>query len=121
MTLFPVLLLSISMSHIPNTMLMPYWYRAAIVARFALAGELLFRAVVIEHGEMVLPRGGKWLAAALSLAAFIAANWFSWNPVESLTAFYAGIMLTLLYLWRRNLWVNAIAGAIGLGAGYLLN
>jgi hypothetical protein len=121
MTLFPVLLLSISMSHIPNTMLMPYWYRLAMVARMAVTGELLFRALAVEHGVMVLPRGGKWLAAALSLAAFIAANWTSWSPVEAIATFFGGIVLTALYLWRRNLAVNVIASAIGLGSGYLAN
>lgn len=117
--LFPVLLLSISVSHVPNIFLMPYWYRVAMVVRFAVAGELLFRAFAIERGDALLPVWGKWLAAALSLAAFAAANWFSWSPVESIATFFAGIVLTLLYLWRRNLAVNAIASAIGLGAGYL--
>lgn len=121
MTLFPVLLLSISISHIPNTMLMPYWYRAAMVLRFAVAGESLFRAFAIEHAAALLPKGGKWLAAALSLAAFIAANWSSWSPVESIATFFGGIVLTALYLWRRNLAVNVTASFIGLGAGYLSN
>ena len=121
LTLFPVLILSISLSHIPNTMLMPAWYRAAMVARMAVAGELLFRAIAIEHGEALMPRGGKWIAAALSLAAFIAANWTSWSPVEAIATFLAGIVLTALYLWRRSLAVNALASAIGFGAGYLLS
>lgn len=121
MALFPILLLSISISHIPDTMFMPYWYRAAMVVRVAVAGELLFRAFVIEHGETLLPGWGKWLAATLSLAAFVAADWSSWSPVESIATFFAGLVLTLLYLWRRNLAVNAIAAFIGLGAGYLLS
>lgn len=119
--LFPVLLLSISMSHTPNTMLMPYWYRLAMVTRTAVAGELLFRVYAIERGDEFRPDTGRWIAAAASFAVFAAANWSGWGPVESIATIYGGIVLTLLYLWRRSLVVNAIASAIGLGAGYLVN
>jgi len=118
MTLFPVLLLSISMSHIPNIVEMPYWYRLVMVLRIALVGELLFRAYAVERMEELGLSG--WIAGAISLAAFIAANWSGWNPVESITMVFSGAALTGLYMWRRNLYVNMIARFAALGAGYLL-
>jgi hypothetical protein len=120
MVLFPVLLLSISMSHIPNTILMPYWYRLVMVLRIAVAGEILFRAYAIERGEELFPGIGKWLAAALSLAVYVAADWSSWSPVESIASAFGGLVLTALYLWRRSIWANVVASGVAGAAGWLM-
>ena len=117
--LFPVLLLSISISHTPNTLSMPLWYRFIMVTRLAFADEFLFRSYAIERlDELGL---GKWIAGAISLAVYIAAHWSSWNPVESIVMAFSGLFLTALYLWRRNVWVNMIARWMAEGAGYLLH
>ncbi|HEX4861555.1 MAG TPA: CPBP family glutamic-type intramembrane protease [Rhizomicrobium sp.] len=120
LTLFPVLLLSISLSHVPNILEMPSWYRLLMVMRIAVAGELLFRAYPIERGEAFAPGSGKWIAAAASFAVFAAASWSGWNPVEGIATIFAGAMFTGLYLWRHSLAVNALASFIALSAGYLL-
>lgn len=120
LSLFAVVILSISMSHVPNILQMPLWYRAIMVVRIAVAGELLFRAVPIERAAE-LGRGGKWIGAGVSLAAFIAVNWSGWDPVSSIVAAFAGVILTVLYAIRRNAGVNMLARAIALGFGYLLH
>lgn len=118
--LFPLLLLSISMSHVSNLLHMPWWYRAIMVLRMAVAGELLFRSTPIERAAALGP-AGKWIGAGLSLAAFVAATWSGWEPVESVAAVFTGLVATALYLWRRNAGVNMLARAIALGAGYLVH
>lgn len=119
LALFPVLILSISLSHVPNTLTMPLWYRALLTIRIAVAGEFLFRAYPIER--LTELRLNRWLASAISLAIYIFANWLGWNPVESIATALGGLVLTLLYLWRRSLWVNAIAQGIAVGFGLLLH
>ncbi|MBV9992518.1 MAG: hypothetical protein JOZ72_14665 [Alphaproteobacteria bacterium] len=123
LALFAVLILSISMSHVPNLMQMPRWYRAIMVVRLAVAGEILFRAAPIERAADALGGGGsgKWIGAGLSLAGFVAVTWSGWNPVESIATGFAGAIVTGLYLWRRNAGVNMLARAVALGAGYLLH
>lgn len=112
LSLFPVLLLSLSLSHVDNVMQMPWWYRALFVARVAVTQELMFRAYAIE-------RLGRWTGAAISLALAIAATWSGWAPVESLATATGAAALTALYLWRRNLGVNMVAHALAAGLGYL--
>ncbi len=118
--LFPVLILSISMSHVSNILQMPWWYRAIMVLRIAVAGELLFRAYPIERAGDLGP-GGRWIGAGLSLIGFIAVTWSGWNPVESIAGAFTAVVLTALYLWRRNAGVNMIVRAVALGAGYLVH
>jgi membrane protease YdiL (CAAX protease family) len=119
LALFPVLLLSISLSHVPNTLQMTLWYRALLVVRIAIAGEFLFRAYAIQRmTELGL---NKWIAGLISLAVYALANWSGWAPVESIAAAGSGLALTLLYLWRRNLWVNAVAQGAAVGFGLLLH
>jgi membrane protease YdiL (CAAX protease family) len=119
LSLFPILILSISLSHTPNTLQMPLWYRFILVTRLAFADEFLFRGYAIERlNELGL---GKWIAGAISLALYIAVHWSSWNPVESIAMCFTGTALTGLYLWRRNVWVNMIARWMAEGAGYLLH
>jgi membrane protease YdiL (CAAX protease family) len=114
LTLFPVLLLSLSMSHVSNIVGLPWWYRALFVARVAFTQELMFRAYVIE-------RLGRWIGAAVSLAVVIAATWSGRDPVESIAAAAGAIALTALYLWRRNAAVNMVAHAVAAGLGYLMH
>jgi hypothetical protein len=120
LTLFAVVILSISLSHVPNILQMPWWYRAIMVVRIAVAGEILFRAVPIEHAAG-LGRGGKWIGAGVSLTGFVAINWSGWDPVTSIVTGFAGLIVTALYAIRRNAGVNMLARAIALGFGYLLH
>jgi len=46
-------------------------------------------------------------------------GFWSWGHV--LIAGFAGIILTLLYIWRRNLWVNMIAHFVPDAVGFLLS
>lgn len=115
---FPLLHLRVNSAAMEKLTATPFWYRFALVTRAAVAEELLFRGYPIERIEEF--SGRRWLAALISWVAFTIAHLSSWGWAQLIVAGYAGVMLTGLYLWRRNLWMNMIAHWIGDGAGFLL-
>jgi membrane protease YdiL (CAAX protease family) len=85
----------------------PYWWRFISVIRAAVGEEVLYRGYTIERLRELtrsLP-----LAAAVSWVAFTFAHVGPWGWNHLIVAGFGGAMLTLLYAWRRNLWVNMIA------------
>ena len=54
-------------------------------------------------------------------AAFTYAHLAGWGAAQLIVAGSGGVVLTALYLWRRNLWVNMLAHWIADGAGFLLS
>jgi membrane protease YdiL (CAAX protease family) len=114
---FPLLHLKINMKVDLMLMHTPLWYRVLLVTRAAVAEETLFRGYPIERIKEW--SGSRVLAGALTWAAFTYAHLASWGPAQLIVAGYGGLLLTILYLWRRNLWVNMIAHWIADGAGFL--
>ena len=88
----------------------PLVLRVEIVARAAVFEELLYRGFMIERLTEILHV--RWLAAFVSLVAFTAAHLSFWGWGSLLTAGWGGLVLTLLYLWRRDLSSNVIAHAV---------
>lgn len=115
---FPLLHLQMNTGEMGKLLRTPFWYRFALVTRAAFAEELLFRAYPIERIAEL--SGRRWPAAAISWVAFTYAHLSSWGWAQLVVAGYGGIVLTALYLWRRNYWVNVIAHWIGDGDGFLL-
>ena len=115
---FPLLHLKMNTGEMTKLLATPFWYRFALVTRAAVAEELLFRGYPIERITEL--SGRRWLAAMISWAAFTYAHLSSWGWAQLVVAGYGGIVLTALYCWRRNLWVNMIAHWIGDGAGFLM-
>jgi membrane protease YdiL (CAAX protease family) len=102
-----------------NTLLAtPLWWRFISVIRAAVGEEVLFRGYAIERTQEVT--GSKALAAILSCVVFTLAHLGTWGWGHLLIAGFGGIVFTLLYLWRRNIWVNIIAHFIVDGASVLL-
>jgi uncharacterized protein len=62
----------------------------------------------------------RWLAAALSLAAFTYAHIGFWGWTHLIVAAFGGLTLTALYLWRRDLASNMIAHFFTDAVGFLL-
>ena len=50
-----------------------------------------------------------WLAGLVSWAVFTYAHLSSWGAPQLIVAGYGGALLTVLYLWRRNIWSNMLA------------
>ncbi|MGH8325272.1 MAG: lysostaphin resistance A-like protein [Steroidobacteraceae bacterium] len=95
----------------------PLAYRLLLVTRAAVAEETLFRGYPIERLKEW--SGSRILAGAVTLAAFTYAHLAYWGGAQLLIAGYGGLLLTVLYVWRRNIWANMIAHWIADGAGFL--
>ncbi len=96
----------------------PFWYRFFLVTRAAMMEETLFRGYGIERlGELT---GSRWFAGGISWAAFTAAHLSSWGWAQLIVAGWGGMILTGLYLWRRDLICNVTAHWVADAAGFLL-
>lgn len=116
--IFPFFHLKMNAGQMKTILQTPFWYRLILVTRAAVAEELLFRGYPIERLRELT--GGFVLAAILSWGAFTYAHLASWGAAQLIVAGYGGVILTALYLWRRNLWANMLAHWIADGAGFLL-
>jgi membrane protease YdiL (CAAX protease family) len=85
----------------------PGWWLAASTIRAGVAEEILFRGYAIERTQELTR--SRWLGAILPCAIFALAHVASWGWAHLLPAGFGGVALTLLYVWRRNLWANILA------------
>ncbi len=119
---FPLLRLHMNTAEIAKLASTPLWYRLLLVTRAAVCEEILFRGYPIPRIEELFGRPrivGTWIAAVVSWAAFTAAHLGSWGGAQLIVAGYGGVILTALYLWRRDLVCNILAHFIADGAGFL--
>ena len=103
---FPVLHLTEN-AQIEKLTSAPGWWPAISVVRAGVSEEVLFRGYSIER--LQASTGSRALAAAISLLVFTVAHIGPWGWSHVLVAAFGGAMLTLLYLWRRNLRANICA------------
>lgn len=96
----------------------PFWWRLISVIRAAVSEEVLFRGYGITRTAELT--GSLRLAAFLSWAIFTMDHVGPWGWGHLLIAGFGGLVFTLVYLWRRNLWVTIIAHFIVDGAAVLL-
>ena len=78
-----------------------------IAAVAGVAEEIIFRSVLIT--ELEAATGVRWLAATVSLAIFALAHVGGWGSWQILFAAVPGLVLTLFFLWKRDLWICIIA------------
>jgi membrane protease YdiL (CAAX protease family) len=116
--IFPWLHLKMNVGQMSALLHTPFWYRFILVTRAAVAEELLFRGYPIER--LTELSRSRILAAVISWAGFTYAHLAGWGAAQLIVAGYGGVILTVLYLWRRNLWPNMLAHWIADGAGFLL-
>jgi len=96
----------------------PFGLRAAMVLRAALFEEFFYRGFMIERLADIT--GFWWLAALISLAAFTLGHLAGWGFGHLLVAGFGGSVLTILYLWRRDLSATIVAHFLTDGIGLLL-
>jgi uncharacterized protein len=82
-------------------------YAVAVAIRAGAIEELFYRGIAIEQLSSFV--GSRWVAALLAGAIFILAHalvfdWPQLIPIGALT-----VVLTVLYLWRGDLWANILA------------
>jgi uncharacterized protein len=97
---------------------MPFWLRFISVVRAAVSEEVLFRGYALERVQELT--GSRSAAGIFTWAIFTLEHFSYWGWHHLLIAGTAGAMLTLLYLWRRNLWANMLAHFMVDAVGFLL-
>jgi membrane protease YdiL (CAAX protease family) len=85
----------------------PWWWRFISTVRAAIAEEVLFRGYAMQRIEEL--SGSRAVALLLSLVVFTIDHVTYWGWSHELIVATGGLAFSLLYLWRRNLWVNIIA------------
>jgi uncharacterized protein len=117
LVLFPALHLSENTALASLTRMAP-WLNALIIIRAAVFEEIFYRGFTIERiTELTHMR---WLAAIISLATFTYAHVGYWGWSHLFVAGFGGLVLTALYLWRRDLASNMIAHFLTDAIGFLL-
>ena len=116
--IFPLLHLKMNMGEMNSLLNTPFWYRFLLVTRAAVTEETLFRGYPIERiGEW---SGSRILGGVITWIAFTYAHLGGWGWAQLIVAGFGGLLLTLLFLWRRNLWANILTHWLADGAGFLL-
>jgi CAAX protease family protein len=83
----------------------PIWFGTITVIRAGIVEELFFRGYAIERLESI--GCGRVLSAAIPLAIFAATHWTGGIP-SVIIALILGTLVTVFYLWRRDLVANMI-------------
>lgn len=86
---------------------LPYWLNVLIVVRAAVSEEILFRGYPMERLQELT--GSRAVAGMVTCTVFTLDHISFWGWHHIFIAGLAGVVLTVLYLWRRNVWVNMIA------------
>ncbi len=118
MSVLPSLGVSPNQSAVDGLTALPAWFRVLLIIRAAVFEELFYRGFMIERLTQIT--GRRWLAALISLVAFTLAHLSYWGWVHLIIAGLGGLVLTGLYLWRRDLAANMIAHFATDAVGLLL-
>ncbi len=89
---------------------MPIWLQLIVVLTAGFTEEILFRGYAIER--MTELTRSRWLGAIIPIIVFGGVHAPFWGIGHALVAGMSGFWLTLIYLWRRNLWTNIAAHAL---------
>jgi membrane protease YdiL (CAAX protease family) len=86
---------------------LPVAMRVILVITAGVFEETMYRGYGIERLSRYV--GGKWVAGAITLALFTLAHAWAVGAAHLPPILIVGSLVTLLYLWRRNLLLNMIA------------
>jgi len=97
---------------------LPFATRLLVAVTAGIFEETLFRGYALERLATLL--NNKWAAAAVTLAIFTLGHIPAVGLAYLAPVLIVSTLITLLYLWRRDLVVNMIAHATVDGIGLLL-
>ena len=118
MVVFPALGLPMTEATTVAIKSTPLWFRVVLLLRAAAFEEIFYRGFVIERlTELTHLR---WLAALISLTAFTLAHLSAWGWAHLMIAGFGGLVLTALYLFRRDLASNMVAHLLTDAVGVLV-
>ncbi|HTJ64388.1 MAG TPA: CPBP family intramembrane glutamic endopeptidase [Alphaproteobacteria bacterium] len=89
---------------------MPYALQALVVITAGFTEELLFRGYAITRVTELT--GSRWLGAIVPVLIFGGVHAPFWGIGHALVAGLSGLWLTLIFLWRKDLWTNIAAHAL---------
>ncbi len=85
----------------------PLWLQIMAVITAGVVEELLYRGYAITRLELLL--GNRVAAAGLPLAVFTVVHLPFWGAGSAVAVLAGGLALTLLFLWKRDLLLVAVA------------
>lgn len=88
---------------------LPLGLQLAMFVRAGVVEEILFRGYPIERLEELT--GSKWLAVLIPGAIFIGGHYVFWGGGQLIVVAFGTVVLTMLYMWRRDLVCCMIAHA----------
>jgi membrane protease YdiL (CAAX protease family) len=118
LVVFPALGLPVKETQLAAMKSTPLWFQVLLIARAAVFEEIYYRGFAIERLTEIT--GRRWLAALISLVAFTSAHLSYWGWAHLIVAAFGGVVLTGLYLIRRDLSASMIAHVVTDGVGFLL-
>jgi membrane protease YdiL (CAAX protease family) len=85
-------------------------YAVCLAIRAGVIEEILFRGLAIN--QLMALTGRRWLSAIIPGVVFVLIHalhfdWIQLVPIAAIT-----VVITILYMWRRNLWANIVAHII---------
>ena len=95
----------------------PIWLETLMVIRAGIVEELFFRGYAIERLEAI--GCGRVVSAAIPLAIFAAIHWTGGIP-NIIIALVLGAIVTVFYVWRRDLMANMIGHGLSDFLGLVL-
>lgn len=107
-----------NMSAVRGITHVPLWLQTATMVRAGIVEEIIFRGYAIERLAALI--GSRTIAAIGSAAAFIAVHIGSWGYAQLIVVAFGALILTLLYLWRRDLGSNMVARFLTDFIGFML-
>ena len=117
LVLYPAMGLSPQEGALSAVLSLPVWFRLLLVLRAAIFEELFYRGFMIER--LTQMTGRRWLAGTISCLVFTFAHLDYWGWAHLLVAGFGGIVLTGLYLIRRDLGCNMLAHLVTDVIGFL--
>lgn len=118
LVIFPALGLSMNEPATVALRATPLWFRVILILRAAVFEEIFYRGFMIERLSELT--GMRWLAASISFSAFTLAHLNGWAWPHLMIAGFGGAVLTVLYLFRRDLVSNMTAHFLTDAVGFLL-
>ncbi len=98
----------------------PIWMLMLIAMTAAISEELIFRGIVLNY--LARASGREWVGALGSLTIFALAHLSGWGWSQVIFAAAPGAVLTLFFLWKRDLGICMIGhfliDALGLLGAY---
>jgi membrane protease YdiL (CAAX protease family) len=89
---------------------LPIVLQVLIVASAGFTEEVLFRGYAVTR--MIELTGSRWMGALIPVVIFGGVHAPFWGAGHALVAGLSGLWLTLVFLWRKDLWTNIAAHAL---------